>query len=99
MTINPDINVEQLLTNWTNGQKSSVFDALSNDHPGLTALVLMEGIRRKVLKVTDVNHIVNILIDRRVEALHEQEGPEYAKHGPDGPDNIPLNYGCQEGGK
>ena len=77
MTINPDINVEQLLTNWTNGQKSSVFDALSNDHPGLTALVLVEGIRRNVLKVTDVNRIVNILIERRVEALHEQGVPSF----------------------
>ena len=74
MTIDPEINVAQLQDKWTNGDCSDVLNALSNDHPGLTALFLLEGIRSKRLNQSDCNVIVNHLIDQRVAQLRQQEG-------------------------
>lgn len=73
VVINDETTVEGLLDNWTNGNLSDVYNALDKDHPGLTALFLTEGIRRKRLNTSDVNRIVNKLIDNRKELLHEND--------------------------
>lgn len=74
MTIDPEISIAQLQEKWTSGNCTAVLDALSNDHPGLTALFLVEGIRTKRLNQSDCNVIVNHLIDQRVAQLRQQEG-------------------------
>ena len=74
MTIDPEISIAQLHEKWTSGNFAAVLNALSNDHPGLTALFLLEGIRSKMLNQADCNGIVNHLIDQRAAQLRQQEG-------------------------
>ena len=74
MTIGPEISIAHLQEKWTSGNSAAVLTALSNDHPGLTALFLLEGIRSKRLNQSDCNVIANYLIDQRVAQLRQQEG-------------------------
>lgn len=73
MVIDPDITVNQLLTQWQNGNKTEVFNALENDHPGLTAMFVTTGCTQRRLTVLDCNILTNILMDRRREKLREQD--------------------------
>ena len=43
MTIDPEINIAQMHEKWANGNCTAVLTALSNDHPGLTALFLLKA--------------------------------------------------------
>ena len=67
IAIDAEVSVTALLETWKNGNLSDVYDALTSDHAGLTAMFMLEGIRNKILTQTDCNQIVNRLIDDRVK--------------------------------
>jgi hypothetical protein len=67
VVLDEGIDAEFLIVSWINGNKRYVIDKLKNDHPALTALVITEGAKSKRLTLSDVNSIVNMLIDDRVE--------------------------------
>lgn len=67
VAIDVEISVSQMIENWKNGNCKEVLEALKEDHPGLTAMFMLEGIRSKVLKEIDCNRIANILIEDRME--------------------------------
>ena len=72
--INPDAVVDDMLEGWINGNRADTVQALANDHPGLAVFFVVEGIRRKVLNVGDVNRITNALMDHR-KAIIDGQGP------------------------
>ncbi len=78
MKINVDANVGELIESWISGNLTTVLDALENDHPGLVAVFLIQGLQDKTLSVSDCNHIANRLIDRRVARVNapERERPD-----------------------
>lgn len=66
MKIDADANAADLIRNWINGNKNEVIEALSNDHAGLTAMVLVVGTGPDgELSRGDCNEIANRLIDDR----------------------------------
>lgn len=70
--IDPDITSRQLITQWKAGEHKQVIRALASDHPGLAALLLVQGFQDKQLKLTDLNHITNELVDLRKAATKKQ---------------------------
>jgi hypothetical protein len=73
MRIDPDVTARELIDYWLKGHFTQVADALAKDHPALTALVMLEGLREKSWNVRDCNILTNLLIDRRITALHKQD--------------------------
>ena len=71
MKIDPDVTASELIESWINGNLAYVIDALSSDHPGLTAMVIVQGIHDRLLDAGDVNSITNMLLDRRVSLYKE----------------------------
>lgn len=63
--IDGDITVKELADMWLNGNRKEVIDRLENDHPGLTAMLLIQGRLDHDLGATDCNAIANMLMDRR----------------------------------
>jgi hypothetical protein len=73
MRISPDTTVSSLIESWINGNRKDVINTLADDHPGLTAVLIVQGLADGRLKRTDANAIANLLIDRRVDMLREEE--------------------------
>lgn len=71
ITIDPDVNISELIDSWINGNIRHVIDILAADHAGLTAVMLMQGLQDRTLTVKDANTIANLLIDRRVMELRK----------------------------
>ena len=69
MQINPEANARQIAESWVNGNISRVIDQLKNDHPGLTAMVIVQGTYDGLLTVADCNTICDLLIDDRYKRL------------------------------
>jgi hypothetical protein len=66
MKIDPEVSVSELLDNWVNGNRSYVIAKLESDHPGLTALFIVQGTIDGCLKASDCNSVCNRLIDCRM---------------------------------
>lgn len=69
MVIDADVTVDDLLESYVNGNHSDVLRKLSQDHCGLAVLFVTEGIKRKMLTLSDVNSITNRLLDDRRELV------------------------------
>ncbi len=65
MVINVLASYRDLIQNWINGNLSSVIEALSNDHSGLTAMFLVQGFADGSLTPNDLNVVANMLIEER----------------------------------
>lgn len=64
--IDPEASIEVMLANWSNGNKNEVIEALQNDHAGLTAFFIVEGVLSNRLTHSDCNVVSNRLIDDRM---------------------------------
>jgi len=51
--------------------REQVVQKLLNDHPALTAFFISQGMRDEVLSETDVNHIVNTMLEDRRKCFQE----------------------------
>lgn len=71
--INPDITVSELIASWVDGNQAWVLQQLLNDHVGLTAVLLVQGLADGTLSKADANRIANRLIDARLTALAIQD--------------------------
>jgi hypothetical protein len=71
--IDDQVSANDLIDSWKNGNKSYVLNKLANDHPGLTAMVIITGAIEKRLTLADCNEITNRLIDMRLELLINDE--------------------------
>ncbi len=71
--IDPDITISELIESWVNGNQAHVLNTLLNDHVGLTAFLLVQGLADGSLSKADANRIANRLIDARVTALDHQQ--------------------------
>lgn len=63
--IDLEVSARELVATYINGNRNEVIDALSTDHPGLLALVLVQGVQDGKLSRSDFNTIANRVIDRR----------------------------------
>ena len=64
-TIDSEVLVSDLVEQWINGNRVYVLDILESDHPGLTAIMIVQGSQDRALSIEDCNSITNMLIDRR----------------------------------
>jgi len=71
-TINPDAITTELIDAWKAGQEAQVINCLAADHPGLTAVMIVQGLHDRSLTGSDANSIANQLIDSRANELQEQ---------------------------
>jgi hypothetical protein len=72
--IDDDLSVAEMLEWWKSGEKlkrDTILKKLKDDHPGLTAFFMSEGIRSKVLDECAVNTITNTLLDDRRYTLEK----------------------------
>lgn len=69
-----EITVTELVEMWQSRKKTEVIDILKNDHPGLTAVFLVQASQDGHLKRTDLNEIANLLIDARREVFLDTVG-------------------------
>jgi hypothetical protein len=60
-----DWKISDLFQVWKNSP-NAVVKVLADDHPGLTAAFIAQGLADKILKLSDVNMIANTLIEFRV---------------------------------
>lgn len=68
-TIDLEVSASELAESYINGNRNGVIQQLENDHPGLTALLLVQhgpGCGGK-LSQSDCNTITNRLLDARAE--------------------------------
>jgi hypothetical protein len=65
MVIDPNLTVKSLLVDWKNGKKTQVIETLAQEHPAMTALLIVQGSHDRELLVEDCNEITNLLIERR----------------------------------
>ena len=72
MKINPDINIQELVNSWINGNRIHVLDILENEHPALTAMMLVVGSYDRTLNVNECNTITNMLSDRRLVMIQKE---------------------------
>lgn len=65
MTIDPELNIDELIESWTNGNREYVLDILENEHPAVAAEVAwwMNRIHSQTL--------VQMLKDRRDDKIME----------------------------
>ena len=70
--IDLDVCASELAESWINGNKSWVISMLKNDHPGLTALLIVQfgPFGDNLLSVSDCNEIANRVIDDRAERYY-----------------------------
>lgn len=68
MIINPDASYSVLLDDWHAGRRDQVIQQLADDHPGLVAVFLVQGIQDRRLNRNACNEIANRLIEFRVAA-------------------------------
>jgi len=61
-----DVSARDLVETWINGNRNEVIKALTDDHPGLTALFLHHALEKKGFDRSDFNTVVNRLIDYRI---------------------------------
>jgi hypothetical protein len=73
VSIDDEAYATDLIASWKNGNKSDVINKLASDHPGLTALVIVQGCTDRLLSVSDCNEIANRLTDARRELLLASE--------------------------
>lgn len=71
--IDATVSVAELLDSWVYGNRVYVIATLKYDHPGLAAMFIIEGIKNHQLKTSDVNTVVNLLMDDRIDLLRETE--------------------------
>lgn len=64
-----NVKVGNLFESWKNGNRNDVIETLANDHPGLTAMFLVQGTDEDILTSTDCDMVTNLLIERRKERL------------------------------
>lgn len=77
MQIDPHITIDSIIQVWTTGYlpaRERIIDSLAQDHPGLTAAVLAQGIADGRLDTEEVNSIANRLLDRRIAAIQGLPG-------------------------
>ena len=69
ITIDPDVIAADLTESWHNGNRKYVIYKLREDHPGLTALLLVQfgPMCDGLLTREDCNAIANLLVDERME--------------------------------
>jgi len=60
-----DWNLADLFHLWKHGNQDQVITILSEDHPGLTALFLAQGIADNVINRSDLNTVANKLSELR----------------------------------
>jgi len=73
MIISPEANACEIAKSWVNGNRSWVIDQLKNDHPGLTAAVIVQGTHSSILTAADCNAITNLLVADRHKQHNEGE--------------------------
>lgn len=73
MNINPEIGYTEVIAMWKSGDHRRFVEILENDHPGLTALVIVQGCQDGNLTRNDANRIANLLIDSRQEMFKRGE--------------------------
>ncbi len=65
-----DYSVAELLKLWKNN-KSAVVRMLKEDHPGLTATFIAQGLADRHLTIADVNTIANLLTEERMKFFQQ----------------------------
>lgn len=68
LTIDPEVSASELVESFVNGNKKDVINALKQDHPALTALFLYTA--QGKLSESDINYIINTLIDDRMSLVN-----------------------------
>lgn len=73
VSIDDEVSARELALSWKNGNKSDVLNKLKGDHPGLTALLIVQCSQDRLLTVEDCNEITTSLIEARRELLLASE--------------------------
>lgn len=65
-----DWKISDLFKLWADS-RTSVINVLSEDHPGLVAAFMAQGLADKVFTRQDLNTIANLLIEKRVSLVKD----------------------------
>jgi hypothetical protein len=66
-----DWKLADLFQLWKDDKHTEVINILGEDHPGLVAAFIAQGIADKRITRSDVNEIANLLIEKRIKLAQE----------------------------